>query len=82
MRLFKYDLFLQFKKDTDDCGVKFGCFLSPDGCANEKCDFIVKWARADDKHIHFVLNTKADYLWWTAIGFSTDQIMVYLSFNT
>lgn len=63
-------------KTIDDCGIKFGCFLSPPGCSNLTCDYLVKWAKVGDNSIHFTMSSKSSYQSYLAIGFSTDQIMV------
>ena len=62
------------------CGSTYGCYMSPDNCASDECDYIVAYAPGDG-YTDFIMAAKRDYSLgddqYVAIGFSPDGGMVW-----
>lgn len=67
----------EFLKETSDCGITIGCFLSPSNCEEASCQFIYKYT-TDANNTYFSLHARVESAnnSWLAIGFSLDQAMV------
>ena len=66
-----------FFKDTSDCGVTRGCYLSPTNCQGISCKFIYKYTSdANSTFFNLYANVGSTVNSWIGIGFSFDQAMV------
>ena len=63
-----------------DCGTTLGCYISPEGCSGNDCNFVVGYMPGDG-YTDFVMAAKRDDRnlgddQYVAIGFSPDGGMV------